>query len=380
MKKIFVLTGKRGGFGAMKPMLRLMRDEPTIDLQLVVTDQHLSHAFGNTVEEVEKEFKCSAKVDLQQEGGTPLNRAQALGVCVTKMSQVLSDLKPDICVLYGDRGEVLASALVATTLGIPIAHIQGGDLSGSVDEQMRHAITKLAHIHFPSTEESGTRLKKMGEDPSSVHIVGDNHIDLLVAGEYANRSEVMQRLGIVDGRPTIIILQHPETTDPDASLAQMDETFKAVSGIDAQYIVIYPCSDAGYEGIVDSIEQNTFESKFKVFKNVDAHIFWGLLKIASALVGNSSSGIIEAPTFKLPVVNIGRRQDNRLRSENVIDVPHEKNAIKEAIEKALNDSSFRDKVSECSQIYGDGEAGLRIVDVLKNMEIKKDLFVKRMMY
>ncbi len=177
MKKFMVLTGKRGGYGAMKPMLRFIQEDPDIDLQLVVTDQHLNSKFGRTINEIEKDFEITAKVEMMQKDGCAISRSQALGNFIVGMSLVIEKHSPDILLLYGDRGEVIAAAIAATTMGIPIAHIQGGDVSGSVDEQFRHATTKLAQIHFPSTENSAQRIKNLGEEDWRIHVVGDNHID-----------------------------------------------------------------------------------------------------------------------------------------------------------------------------------------------------------
>lgn len=364
----------------MKPLLRLLRDDAEIELQLVVTDQHVSNKFGNTISEVLKEFPIAAAVDMEQQGDLPLNRSQALGVCLMKMSQVLDELKPDICVLYGDRGEVLATAMAATNLGIPIAHLQGGDLSGSVDEQVRHAVTKLAQLHFPSTAESGARILKMGEEPWRVHVVGDNHIDLIVAGEYADRVTVEQELKIDLSKPTVVVLQHSETTAPAESYSQMVETLIPIRESGLQTVVVHPCSDVGYEGTVQAIKDYANAPQFTVRINLEAPVFWGLLAEASVFVGNSSAGIIETPTFKLPTVNVGRRQEGRLHAENVIHVPHEREAIRAAIDKALNNGEFRAQVLKCSQPYGDGKAGERIVDVLKTVVLDKNLMIKRMTY
>src|ERR1700689_768677 len=213
-RKIMVLTGKRGGFGAMKPMLRLLRDDPAFELQLVVTDQHVSERFGRTVQEIETEFPVAAAVDMDQKDDKPESRARALGICLQGMADTLARLKPDLCVPYGDRGEVLAAATAATALNIPIAHIQGGDISGSQDEIIRHAVTKLSHLHFPSTEESAERIRRMGEEDWRIHVVGDNHIDLIAAGEYAQPAEVMRELGLDLTHPVIVVLQHSETTAP----------------------------------------------------------------------------------------------------------------------------------------------------------------------
>lgn len=379
-RKIFVLTGKRGGFGAMKPMLRLLRDDPDIELQLVVTDQHVSAKFGNTIAEVQQEFEIAAAVDMEQQGDLPVDRARALGVCLTRMSDVLAELRPDICILYGDRGEVLATAMATTSLGIPVAHLQGGDISGSVDEQVRHAVTKLSHLHFPSTQESGERILGMGEEPWRVHVVGDNHIDLIVAGQYASREEVSSLLDLDPAKPIVVVLQHSETTAPDAAYQQMVETLIPVRELGYQTVVVHPCSDVGYGGIIQAIEELAVGPQFRVRVNLDAPIFWGLLAMASVFVGNSSAGIIETPTFRLPTINVGRRQEGRLHAENVIHAPHERETIRATLQTALHNVEFREQVQNCSQPYGDGHAGERIVTVLKEAVLDKQLMIKRMTY
>ena len=309
-----VLTGKRGGYGAMKPMLRLMQSDPAVSLQLVVTDQHLSDRFGRTVQEIREEFEIAAEVDMQQVDDTPESRAIALGVCQQGIARALTRLRSDICVLYGDRGEVLSAAVAATTMNIPIAHLQGGDVSGSIDDIMRHAVTKLSHLHFASTDASAGRIRSMGEEAWRVRVVGDNHIDAIVAGEYRTPQEVADELDLNLERPIVVVLQHSETTQSEAAYVQMIETLIAVRDFGEQTVVIHPCSDAGYEGIVRAIEEIALPPQFRVRINLDAPIFWGLLAAASVLVGNSSAGLIETPTFRLPAVNVGRRQIGRRKS------------------------------------------------------------------
>jgi UDP-hydrolysing UDP-N-acetyl-D-glucosamine 2-epimerase len=376
-RKIMVLTGKRGGYGAMKPMLKILNKDIDVDLQLVVTDQHISNKFGMTINEIKNDsIKITAEIDMMQENDSPSSRSCALGRFLIGITHTLEDLTPDILVLYGDRGEVLIAAVAATTMNIPIAHIQGGDVTGSVDEQMRHAVTKLAQMHFPSTKESAMRIEKFGEDPWRVNIVGDSHIDEIFARNFLNPNQVLSKLSINLLLPIIVVLQHSETTNPDASYTQMIETLAAVSSIDAQVIVVHPCSDVGYEGIIEAIAEYQDKPNFKVFVNLDAPIFWGLLNIASVLVGNSSSGIIETPIFKLPTINIGRRQKGRMYAENVIHVAHDQEKIKQALHMTIYDEMFISTATKCSQLYGNGTAGIKIANILKHIEIDKNLMEK----
>jgi len=372
-----VLTGKRGGFGAMKPMLRLMQSDPEVELQLVVTDQHVSDRFGRTEREVRQEFDIAAAVDMRQADASPESRACALGRCLEGIARALASLRPDICVLYGDRGEVLTTAIAATTLNIPIAHLQGGDVSGSLDDPMRHAVTKLAHLHFPSTEASADRIRAMGEEPWRIHIVGDSHIDPIAAKEYSPPDEVARELDLDSSKPTVVVLQHSETTAPASSYDQMVETLSAVRDLGHQALVIYPCSDAGYDGIIRAIDEIARPPQFRVRVNLDAPKFWGLLGFASVLVGNSSAGLIETPNFLLPAVNIGRRQIGRLCAENVLHVDHDRNAIRSAIETALS-NSFRAVAATCSQLFGDGQAGRRVFEVLRDVPLDRRLLLKQL--
>lgn len=377
MRNVAVLTGKRGGYGAMKPMLHAIEDDPELSLSLIVTDQHVNPRFGATIAEIEKEFNVAAAVDIGQKDGSAVARNQALGVCLSRMSVVLDELKPDILVLYGDRGEVLVTAIAAVNLGIPIAHIQGGDVSGNVDEMVRHAITKIAHLHFPSNEESGDRIAAMGEEKERIFVVGDNHIDQIVAGNYTPEVTLREKFSIPDGERPIIVLQHPETTRQRDGYRDMCDTLDAVLEVGRRTIMVYPCSDHGYEGVVRAIEERSDRSMVSVHKNIDAPDFWGLLSIAQVLVGNSSAGLIETPYFPIAAINVGERQKGRKAAENVIHVDLGRDSVAAALEHALNDERFERQVLECSKPFGDGNAWKRIISVIKSVELGVGLIDKR---
>lgn len=381
MRKIMVLTGKRGGYGAMKPMLRLLSESTSVCLQLVCTDQHLSELFGKTLQEIQRDFNVIEAIDMQQEGSSPRARAQALARFFLKFSETLDRLQPDILVLYGDRGEVLAAAQVATCFNIPIAHLQGGDRTGSVDEQVRHAITKLSHLHFPSTIQSANRIISMGEDEWRTHPVGDSHVEEICKGNYMKEAEILEFLSLDPLIPIIVILQHSETTEPDESYAQMRATIKALKGVSAQKIVVYPCSDVGFEGVLKAIEEFALEEdNFRVYKNLDAPIFWGLLNIAKVLVGNSSAGIIESAYFNLPTLNIGRRQLNRDCPTNVIHVTHSEDIIRNEVLRLLSDEEYHKAKSDCEKIYGNGTTSETIFRKLTTISLNKNLLTKVMPY
>lgn len=379
-RHIAVLTGKRGGYGAMKPMLRAIDTDPLLQLSLIVTDQHVNPRFGATAAEVARDFRIAAAVDMEQADGSPVARARALGLCLNRMPDVLSELRPDIMVLYGDRGEVLATAIAAIHLGIPIAHLQGGDLSGNVDELMRHAMTKLSHLHFPSTAESAERIRRMGEEEWRIHVAGDNHVDPIVAGDYSDERTVRQRYGIAEGERPIVVLQHPETTRRRDHYADMRAILEATLDLGRRTIIVYPCSDQGYDEIVRAIREVESHPGVSVHQNIDAPDFWGLLAIAGAMVGNSSAGLIETPYFKLPAINVGQRQLGRSHAENVIHCDADRQSVAGALATAMEDPGFRERVAHCSRPFGDGLAWQRVVDVLRTAAIGADLLNKRMTY
>ncbi|HEY9080152.1 UDP-N-acetylglucosamine 2-epimerase [Magnetovibrio sp.] len=379
-RHIAVLTGKRGGYGAMKPLLYALDQSPDTRLSLIVTDQHVNPKFGSTISEVEQDFTVAAAVDMEQKDGSAVSRSRALGVCLTRMGDVLHDLKPDILVLYGDRGEVLSTAVSAIHLGIPIAHLQGGDITGNVDELIRHALTKLSHLHFPSNEQSGERIRRMGEEVWRVHVVGDNHVDPIVAKNFADEATIRQTFGLDAETAPIVILQHPETVRDRDHFADMKATLDAALEQQRPTIIVYPCSDHGYEEVIQAIETVRNHPLVSVHKNIDAPFFWGLLNIAGVMLGNSSAGLIETPYFRIPAINLGDRQTGRLHAQNVIHAPFDKDAIATALHKALKDPAFRNTVASCDQPFGDGQAWKRTFDVLRTIELGHSLFNKRMTY
>ena len=379
-KKIAVISGKRGGFGAMIPLIKAIEESVELELSLIVTDQHLSDKFGSTITEVEKWFKVSHKVDMEQTDDSPLARTKAIALCMSKMADVFERDRPDIILILGDRGEVFAAASAAINLGIPIAHIQGGDISGCVDEFIRHALTKMSHLHFPSTETSAKRILNMGEEPWRVHVTGDNHIDLMAQKKYTPAAELAEKFKLDLNKPVVLALQHSVTTEPHLAYDHMRELCAALKHYKYRTVLVYPCSDHGYEGITRAIEELRGEKWVSIHKNIDAPDFWGLEALASVFVGNSSAGLIETPIHHLPSITIGNRQIGRQRAENCLSVEPVKGDIIAAIDKCLNDKDFKKVVENCSQPFGDGHANERIFKVLKDFEPGPKLFEKKMTY
>jgi len=379
-RHICVWSGKRGGFGAMTPTMQEIARQPDMKMSVVVTDQHLYDRFGKTIKEVKDSFPIAAAIDMEQRGDANRDRARAIGVCLTKSADVLADLAPDILLVIGDRGEVFAACIAAHNLRIAIAHVQGGDVSGSLDEPVRHAITKLAHIHFPSTEASARRILAMGEEAWRVHAVGDTHIDQILLGKKTPPEELCRRYQLAEGEPFLLVLQHSDSTDPGNSQHHMAETLAAVMTFNLRTLLVYPCSDQGFEGIIQQIEAHRGQPRVTVHQNIPASDFIGLQSLAAALVGNSSAGLIETPYFGLPAVNVGDRQIGRERCENVLDTPYDREKIRAAIHRALNDAAFRAACRQVRPPFGDGTAYRRIAEVLRTVAVNERLLNKRMSY
>jgi len=379
-RKICVWSGKRGGFGAMAPTMALIQDHPDLELAIVVTDQHLYNRFGKTIEEVESRFPVTAAIDMGQVGDSNADRGQAIGVCLTKSIDVLAEIDPDILLVIGDRGEVFAACIAAHNLRIPIAHVQGGDISGSLDEPVRHAITKLAHIHFPSTEGAAERIRRLGEQDWRIHAVGDTHVDQIILGDVTPPETLIEQYSLKKDAPFVLVLQHSDSTVADQSPQQMAQTTAAVKASGLRALLVYPCSDQGFEGIIDEIKKANDGTVITAHRNIPAPDFIGLQKMATALVGNSSAGIIEAPYFGLPAINVGERQTGRERAGNTIDVGYDRDDIAAGIDKALHDVAFRQQLAEATPPYGDGTAYRKIVEVLATVELNAALLDKRMTY
>jgi GDP/UDP-N,N'-diacetylbacillosamine 2-epimerase (hydrolysing) len=383
MKKIAAVTGSRAEYGILSSVLKAIEAHPGLRLFLVVTGMHLSHEFGYTVQDIEKDgFKIDARVDTLLSSDTPGAMAKGIGMGIIGMTQTWEQLKPDVILVLGDRVEPLAAAISGAYVNIPIAHIHGGDKSigGHADDSIRHVITKLAHIHFPATNKSAERIIKMGEDEWRVHMVGSPALDDIL-GEPLLPSEVLEeKLGTSLAQPLILLVQHSVTTQVDEAAEQMRETLEAIVEIGYTTVLLYPNSDAGGRQMIEVIKEYEKYPFIKTFKSLPRKEYLSLMKLASVMVGNSSSGIIDAPSLGLPVINIGIRQEGRQRGNNVIDVGHNKQEIIAAVEKALTDEEFLAKVRKYENPYGDGKTGPRIAEILSQIEITPRLLQKKITY
>lgn len=383
MKKIAVVTGTRAEYGILEPVLKAIQARKGLKLLLVVTGMHLSHEFGYTVSEIEKDgFEISARVDMLPKADTVRAMAESVGQGIIGMAQAWEQLTPDIILVLGDRTEPLAAAISGAYMNIPIAHIHGGDSSkGGLDEYARHAITKFSHIHFPATQKSAERIIKMGEDEWRVHQVGSPALDVILNEQLIPSEKIINKFGIDTSKPLILLVQHPVTTEPDKAGEQMTETLEAVMSFGYPIILLYPNADAGGRRIIEVIKD--YEMRYnliRTFKSLPRREYLSLMKTASVLVGNSSSGMIDAPSFGLPVVNIGCRQEGRERGNNVIDVGHNRKEIIAAVKRALTDKRFLKMVNQCHNPYGDGKASLRIAEILDNLDVSPKLLQKKITY
>jgi UDP-N-acetylglucosamine 2-epimerase (non-hydrolysing)/GDP/UDP-N,N'-diacetylbacillosamine 2-epimerase (hydrolysing) len=367
-RKIFILIERRADYSRYKPIMQLLKEDAAFELYLVVTGICLLDIHGKDVNYIENDgFQINAKIPMfvpgAEDSGGEMVRSFArvtLGVV-----DELEKAKPDIVLSGFDIGGNMAVTIAAAHMNIPVAHIQGGEVTGSIDESIRHAMSKFSHIHFPATELSKQRLIRMGEDPSSIYVVGCPSIDVLVNTPYLDKSEIEKRLGIDLSIPTLLMIQHPVTTEHLDSYAQIQETVAAIKESGVQCIVLLPNNDAGHAKIIEYIKQNDL----KWFPSLPTDVFINLYRNVSALIGNSSSGIHETPTLKIPAINIGTRQQGRERAKNVIDVPNKKEDIVDAIKKAVFEKEFRAMVSAIENPYGSGASAKKIVDILRIVKL-----------
>ena len=337
-------------------------------------------SFGSSVNEIEKDgFKIEARIFNTLDGYNRVTMAKSLAIFMLQLPEVLDRMQADIVLIAGDRGEQAMAAIVAAHLYTPVAHIQSGEKSGNIDGVTRHAITKWAHLHFCANEDAAIRVERMGEEKWRIHNVGASQLDELVHGEVTSEKEIRTKFGLKAGKPVFIVVYHPVTEEFDQNEANMSEVLKAVKEFDAQVVLVKHNSDAGGTMIQNAIEKYPLKDVHMV-PNMPREDYAGLLSTADIIIGNSSSGIIEAPTFELPAVNIGRREDGRVQGANVINVPEYKAPeIKKAITEALK-PEFRKKLKGMKNPYGDGQSSKRIVDILGSLPIDDKLLIKQITY
>jgi UDP-N-acetylglucosamine 2-epimerase (non-hydrolysing)/GDP/UDP-N,N'-diacetylbacillosamine 2-epimerase (hydrolysing) len=362
--------------------MEAIRDHNNLELQVVATGMHLSSQYGSTIDEIRDDgFEVNATPRMLVDGDTGAAMAKSLGVGVQAFVDTFELLDPAIVLVLGDRDEPLAAALASSHMNIPVAHVHGGDAAkgATVDESIRHALTKFAHIHFPASKESATRIERLGEEPWRVTTVGAPGLDRIKNRRYDTPDDLAKKHGFDTERTTILIVQHPLTRAPGDAGRQMRETIHAVESFDAQLVFIHPNSDAGRADIISEIQSVEHGEDVWVFENLPRNEYLGLLDFADVLVGNSSSGVIEAPSLDLPVVDVGPRQTGRERTENTVSCEHNEEAIREAIADALTES-LQARAGETSNPYDYGGAGETIAAHLSSIELDSRLLEKRITY
>lgn len=378
--KILFITGSRGEWGYIRPILRIVEKHNDLDYSLCVTNMHLLPSFGMSAQEIEGDgFRVDHKIFMAYDGYNHISMVKSLASFLSSVADILSSDKPDWIVLAGDRGEQLMGAIVGGFCYIPVAHIQAGELSGNIDGMTRHAIGKYAHIHFASNEDAASRLIKLGEEPFRVHNVGAPQLDELVQGFYTSKKDLEKNYDIDISKKYIMVVQHPVTEEFDEAYHQIEVTMKCLSRFEMPKIVIMPNNDAGSSLIKKGINQYR-HGEFFLFANLKRQDYLGFMNNAACIIGNSSSGLLEAPTFKLPAINLGRRQNMRMQGPNVINAPFEEVAVIDALNKALS-MEFKSSLSEqCFNPYGDGTSSKKIVEILLKTRVTDKLLIKNLTY
>jgi len=381
MRTIAVVTGTRAEYGYLKPLMQAIERERTLALLPIITGMHLLPAFGNTGKLVKKDFPSAKTVPMELKGDQLKDMAQYLASGISNFTTLLDRERPDILVILGDRSESLAAALAALYLNIPIAHINGGDVTGTtIDESIRHAITKLSHIHLVHTKENAKRIEKMGEEKKRIFVTGALTIDTILHLRVPSKEVLFHKYHLDPNKTTFLVVQHPVTTLNDCGYSQLKELLAALDRVKEQTIMLYPNCDAGGKQFITLIKSYEIKPYLHTFVNLPHEEFLGIMKSVDVMIGNSSSGIIEAPSFKLPVVNIGTRQQGRARSGNIIDITPEHHEILDAIDFALHNKEFLKKVRTCKNLFGDGTAANKMVKILRAIPLDECFIQKQITY
>ena len=381
-RKVCVVVNSRANYGRIKSFLRAAMDHPGLELQLIVGASALLYRFGSAIDIIRGDgFEPQAIVHSVVDGETPVTMAKSVGLGTIELATHFEALKPDVVLTVADRFETIATAIAASYMNIPVAHTQGGEVTGSIDENVRHAITKLSHIHFPATERAREFLLRMGERPDTIHVTGCPSIDVLVENDLALPKDIFARNKGVGAeldvsKPYVMVMQHPVTTEYGEGLAQIEATLKAVDRIGRQgmqVIWLWPNADAGSDDVAKGLRvfrENNDPDYLHLYRNFSPEDYARLLNNAVCMIGNSSSGLREAAYLGTPSVNIGSRQRGRDRAQNVIDVPHNAEAIYRAIERQIAHGRY-----PRSLMFGDGSSGKRIADILATapLQLEKSL-------
>jgi len=383
MKKICVITGTRAEYGLLRPLIEKIKNDKDLRLQLIATGMHLSPEFGLTYKEIIKDgYDIDEKIEILLSSDTPIGISKSMGLTLISFSEAYQRLKPDIIVVLGDRYEIFAAVSAASIAKIPVAHLHGGETTeGAFDEGFRHCITKMSYLHFTSTKEYRQRVIQLGEHPDRVFHVGAIGIENINKFKLLSKKELEEDIGFVFGKRTILVTYHPVTLERNTSKEQFQNLLNAFDEIDNLKIIFTKAnSDTDGRIINKMIDEYVRDNKEKAigFTSMGQIRYLSTMKYVDAVVGNSSSGIIEAPTFKVPTVNIGDRQKGRIQADTIINCKPIKNEIIVSLEKALSED-FKDKIRYAENPYGDGDVSYKIINVIKK-ELSQNVNLKKKFY
>ena len=375
-KKVCVVTGTRAEFGLLRPVMALLKKDSAFDLQIIASAMHLVPEFGLTYREIEAAgFDIDAKVEMLIAGDTPAAAAKSMGIGTMGFADAFSRLEPDMIMLLGDRFEALAAASTATVMGIPIIHLVGGDVTeGAFDDAIRHAITKMSHLHFVASKESGGRVRQMGEEPFRVHVVGDPGLDGLRQMTLIGRKALERDIGFRFRHKNLVVTFHPATLDRIPSTKQFATVLDALDSLGPDFGLIFTKPNADPQGRALIVMLDAFvrdHPNSAAFVSLGQRRYLSVMAQCDAVVGNSSSGLLEAPSLGIPTINIGSRQNGRLKAKTVYDCSVDKAGIVRALRKALSG-----RIGKVDNPHGDGHTAPRIIRILKKVRDPKSLLRK----
>lgn len=381
MRKIAVVTGARSEYGLLKNTIRKIEENSNIELQLIVTGTHLSKKYGYTVTEIENDgFEIKEKIYIIDDSVNDM--CSEAGKLLNDINKAFKRLKPDLLLILGDRYEIFIVSTAAMLMNIPICHISGGEITeGAIDDKIRHSITKMSNIHFPGAKEYAENIAKMGEERWRIFNVGDPGIENIRNTRLYQDREIEDKIGFKVDEKTLVVTFHPVTLESENTELYIDNLISALKKFNNKTIITYPNSDVGSDIIINKIKKYEEENEnVKVFESLGIQLYLSVIKKCGVVVGNSSSGIVEAPYFKIPVVNIGNRQKGRLMAKNIINCNYDADEIYNAIKMALTDKYRQYVKNQAISLYGDGNTSEKIVEVLENINIDEKLIRKRLVW
>lgn len=378
-KKILIVTERRADYSKFRPILEQISKSHKLKYYLIVTGSHLLEEHGHTIDEIKQDgFKIYHVFSMynKNRSDTGAEMVRAFGRSILSLSDLIEKINPDIILSGFDIGANFAASIIGAHMNILVAHVEGGEVTGTIDDSIRHATTKFSHIHFTSNLEATKRIIKMGENPKYVFTVGNPSLDAIRKIRIITKKDLEKKFQIDFTKPYVVVVQHTVTSEIDQIDRYVSKTLDALEELNIQALIIHGNADAGSKKISKVLKN----SNIKQYSSIHFDEFINLLRYSSALVGNSSAGIIETPFLHIPSINIGTRQNGRLRAESIIDVNYDKNQIKKALMKVIWNKSFRKRVKNCKSLYGDGFASKRIVKILENLKIENIPIQKKLAY